>query len=499
MPIASFYTAVSNWLPAFSILFMVALIAIFILVLRNLPRTKPQELKADSASSVGWGDIAGVEDARDELEEVVEFLRNPERFARLGARVPRGVLLHGPPGTGKTLLAKAVARESGANFYAQSAAGFVEMFAGLGAARVRRLFRIARQNEPSIIFIDELDAVGGTRGGGLNGEKDQTLNQLLIEMDGFASSDRLVVIAASNLLDKLDTALLRPGRFDRQIYVAPPDVHARQEILRVHLRDKPVGDVDLEIVARQTSGLTGADLANICNEAAIRAARRDADEISEADFDQALERVIAGTQSRRALNDHEKEVVAYHEAGHALCAELLPAVDRVHRVSIVPRGRALGYTLNFPDEDRYLKTREELVDYMTMLLGGRAAEQIVFGAVSTGAADDLRRASEIAGAMITDYAMGTTVAVTGRGGALDERVSEQTLRLRDEEREELLHTARSSAMRILATNRATLDALADELRTQEVLERAAIERIVAHAAPPRPRLAAASRPEPAAD
>jgi len=499
VPIASFYTAVSNWLPAFSILFMVALIAIFILVLRNLPRTKPQELKADSASSVGWGDIAGVEDARDELEEVVEFLRNPERFARLGARVPRGVLLHGPPGTGKTLLAKAVARESGANFYAQSAAGFVEMFAGLGAARVRRLFRIARQNEPSIIFIDELDAVGGTRGGGLNGEKDQTLNQLLIEMDGFASSDRLVVIAASNLLDKLDTALLRPGRFDRQIYVAPPDVHARQEILRVHLRDKPVGDVDLEIVARQTSGLTGADLANICNEAAIRAARRDADEISEADFDQALERVIAGTQSRRALNDHEKEVVAYHEAGHALCAELLPAVDRVHRVSIVPRGRALGYTLNFPDEDRYLKTREELVDYMTMLLGGRAAEQIVFGAVSTGAADDLRRASEIAGAMITDYAMGTTVAVTGRGGALDERVSEQTLRLRDEEREELLHTARSSAMRILATNRATLDALADELRTQEVLERAAIERIVAHAAPPRPRLAAASRPEPAAD
>ena len=499
MPIASFYTAVSNWLPAFSILFMVALVAIFILVLRNMPRTKPQEIKADSASAVGWADIAGVDDAREELEEVVEFLRNPERFARLGARVPRGVLLHGPPGTGKTLLAKAVAHESGANFYAQSAAGFVEMFAGLGAARVRRLFRIARKNEPSIIFIDELDAVGGARGAGFSGEKDQTLNQLLVEMDGFASSDRLVVIAASNLIDKLDTALLRPGRFDRQIYVAPPDVHAREDILRVHLRDKPVGDVDLGMVARQTSGLTGADLANICNEAAIRAARRAADEISEADFDQALERLVAGTQSRRALNDHEKEVVAYHEAGHALCAELLPAVDRVHRVSIVPRGRALGYTLNFPDEDRYLKTREELVDYMTMLLGGRAAEQIVFGAVSTGAADDLRRASEIAGAMITDYAMGTTVAVTGRGGALDERVSEQTLRLRDEEREELLHTARSAAMRILATNRATLDELATELRTQEVLERAAIERIVADAAPQRPRLAAASRRGPTAE
>jgi cell division protease FtsH len=249
------------------------------------------------------------------------------------------------------------------------------------------------------------------------------------------------------------------------------------------------------MVARQTSGLTGADLANICNEAAIFAARRSGSTILNEDFDQALERVVAGTQSRRVLNDHEKEVVAYHEAGHALVAEMLPAVDRVHRVSIVPRGRALGYTLNLPDEDRYLKTREELIDYMTMLLGGRASEQIVFGAVSTGAADDLRRASEVAGAMITDYAMGTTVAVTGRGSPLDERVSEHTLRLRDEEREELLHTARSAAMRMLAANRATLDALARELKSAEVLERAAIERIVAHAAPRRPRLAAASRPK----
>src|SRR5580698_860449 len=240
MLIASFYTAMQNWLPAVSILFMVALITVFLLVMRKMPRTKPQEIKADSASSVGWDDIAGVQDARMELEEVVEFLRNPEKFAKLGARVPRGVLLHGPPGTGKTLLAKAVAHESGANFYAQSAAGFVEMFAGLGAARVRRLFAIARKNAPSIIFIDELDAVGGHRGLSLNGEKDQTLNQLLIEMDGFSSSDRLVVIAASNLLDRLDAALLRPGRFDRQIYVAPPDAAARVEILRVHCRDKPV-------------------------------------------------------------------------------------------------------------------------------------------------------------------------------------------------------------------------------------------------------------------
>jgi len=493
---ANFEAWAYNALPVFEILFLTAMVTLLALVVRSMPRTKPQEITPDSASSVGWEDIAGVEDARAELQEVVEFLSSPERFARLGARVPRGVLLHGPPGTGKTLLAKAVAHESGAHFYAQSAAGFVEMFAGLGAARVRRLFRIARKHEPAIIFIDELDAVGGTRGNSLSGEKDQTLNQLLIEMDGFGSSDRLVVIAASNLIDKLDAALLRPGRFDRQIYVAPPDVHAREEILRVHIRNKPAGEVDLEMVARQTAGLTGADLANICNEAAIFAARRSASEILDEDFDHALERVIAGTQSRRVLNDHEKEVVAYHEAGHALVAELLPAVDRPHRVSIVPRGRALGYTLNLPDEDRYLKTREELIDHMTMLLGGRAAEQIVFGAVSTGAADDLRRASEIAGAMITDYAMGTTVAVTGRGSPLDERVSEQTLRLRDEEREELLHSARAAAMRLLSTHRSTLDELAEELKTQEVLERASIERIVAHAAPPRPRLAAASRREP---
>ncbi len=492
MPAATIQSFVTNWLPVVYVVFVVAIVLILVAFLRRMPRTRPQEIKPDSASAVGWEDIAGVEDARQELAEVVEFLRAPDRFAKLGARVPRGVLLHGPPGTGKTLLAKAVAHESGARFYAQSAAGFVEMFAGLGAARVRRLFRIARKHEPAIIFIDELDAVGGHRGLGLNGEKDQTLNQLLIEMDGFASSDRLVVIAASNLLDKLDTALLRPGRFDRQIYVAPPDVRARADILRVHVRDKPIDGVDLDVVARQTSGLTGADLANICNEAAIFAARRGGDRILAEDFDHALERVIAGTQSRRVLNEREKRVVAYHEAGHALCAELLPAVDRVHRVSIVPRGRSLGYTLNLPDEDRYLKTRQELVDHMTMLLGGRAAEQIEFGAVTTGASDDLRRASEIAGAMITDYAMGTTVSVTGRGAPTDERVSEQTLRLRDQEREELLHEARSAATRLLQLNRATLDVLAAELQAQEVLERPAIERIVSQAAPPRPRIAAAT-------
>ena len=337
-------------------------------------------------------------------------------------------------------MAKAVAHESGAQFFAQSAAAFVEMFAGLGAARIRRLFAIARKQEPAIIFIDELDAVGGRRGSDISGEKDQTLNQLLVEMDGFATSGRLVVIAASNLLEKLDPALLRPGRFDRQIFVSPPDVKGRRGVLGVHTRDKPLGDVDLGLVAQQTSGLTGADLANICNEAAIFAARRGGKAITGADFDQALERVIAGVQSHRVLNDHEKRVVAYHEAGHALCGELLPSVDRVHRISIVPRGRALGYTLNLPAEDRYLKTREELLDYMTVLLGGRVAEQIVFGAITTGASDDLKRVADIAHLMVHDYAMGS--AGVGRTPDGNIRLSETTLRLRDEERRELVEEAR---------------------------------------------------------
>jgi cell division protease FtsH len=495
--LGSFFTDLQNsaqtWLPVASIIFMVALVGVLWRTVKLMPKTKPQEIKPASDLSVGWDDIAGVEDARNELQEIVEFLRDPKRFALLGARVPRGVLLHGPPGTGKTLLAKAVAHESGARFYSQSAAAFVEMFAGLGAARIRRLFRIARKHEPSIIFIDELDAVGGHRGMDISGEKDQTLNQLLVEMDGFDSSGRVVVIAASNLLEKLDQALLRPGRFDRQIYVAPPDVRDRELILKVHTRGKPLhDDVDVELIARQTSGLTGADLANICNEAAIFAARRGVSTIAALDFDSAIERVMAGAQSRRVLTDHEKHVVAYHEAGHALCGELLPAVDRVHKISIVPRGRALGYTLNLPDEDRYLKTRDELVDYMTMLLGGRAAEQIVFGAVTTGAADDLQRASKIATSMISDYAMGTVVAVTPTSDRQAPPLSDVTLRIRDEEREHLLHEARNAAEVLIRGHRAKLDQLASALIDNEVLDRRTIDQIMADV-PRRDRVAAASR------
>jgi cell division protease FtsH len=466
----------SNWQPVVAILFFVALIFVFWRMLKVMPRVKPQQIKPASDQSVTFADIAGVDDAKGELQEIVEFLRDPKSFRALGAKVPKGILLHGPPGTGKTLLAKAVANESGAQFFAQSAASFVEMFAGLGAARIRRLFAIARKHEPAIIFIDELDAVGGRRGMDISGEKDQTLNQLLVEMDGFSSSGRVVVIAASNLLDKLDPALLRPGRFDRQVFVVPPDVNGRIGVLEVHTRDKPLQDVDLGLVAQQTSGLTGADLANICNEAAIFATRRGAKAISMTDFDSALERVIAGVQSKRVLNAHEKRVVAYHEAGHALCGELLPSVDRVHKISIVPRGRALGFTLNLPAEDRYLKTREELLDYMTVLMGGRVAEQVVFGAITTGASDDLKRVADISHSMVHDYAMGT--AGVGRSPDGDVRLSEQTLRMRDEERQELIDEARRAAQKLIVAHRAHLDALANELLEREVLERDSIERIM---------------------
>jgi cell division protease FtsH len=465
-----------NWEPVMTFVFFTAIILVMWRTLKVMPRIKPQRIKPAGKQAVSFGDIAGVDEAKAELQEIVEFLRDPKEFQKLGAKVPKGILLHGPPGTGKTLLAKAVAHESGAEFFAQSAASFVEMFAGLGAARIRRLFAQARSHEPAIIFIDELDAVGGRRGSDISGEKDQTLNQLLVEMDGFESSGRVVVIAASNLLEKLDPALLRPGRFDRQVFVVPPDVKGRLGVLQVHTRTKPMGDVDLELVAQQTSGLTGADLANICNEAAIFAARRRSAKIGMADFDSAIERVIAGVQSKRVLNSHEKRVVAFHEAGHALCGELLPSVDRVHRISIVPRGRALGYTLNLPAEDRYLKTREELLDYMTVLLGGRVAEQIVFGAITTGASDDLKRVADISHSMVHDYAMGT--AGVGRSPDGDVRLSETTLRLRDEERQDLIEEARRNAQRLVLAHRAQLDALAAELLEHEVLEREAIERIM---------------------
>src|SRR5918994_2976069 len=311
-----------------------------------MPRVKPTEVEPDSKSAISWDDIAGVDEAAAELQEVVDFLQHPRRFAQLGARVPKGILLYGPPGTGKTLLAKAVAHASGATFYSQSASAFVEMFAGLGAARIRKLFDRARKNAPAIVFIDELDAVGTRRtGSAFNREHDQTLNQLLVELDGFGQREQVVIIAASNRLDDLDPALLRPGRFDRQVLVPPPDLAGREAILGVPTRGKPLAaDVDLNGIARQTAGLTGADLANICNEAAIFAGRAEQQYIRHTDFEAAMERIVAGLQTRRVISEHEKRVVAYHEAGHALCSEVLASVEKVHRISIIPRGRALGYT-----------------------------------------------------------------------------------------------------------------------------------------------------------
>jgi cell division protease FtsH len=466
------YSWLHDWLP---IIFMGMLVWLVFAVVRHMPRTAPQEIRPESSPPIAWEDIAGADEAKDELREVVDYMRSPKRFRQLGAKVPTGILLYGPPGTGKTLLAKAMAHESGAVFYSQSAASFVEMFAGLGAARIRRLFRTARKHAPAIVFIDELDAVGGRRGTD-NKEYDQTLNQLLVEMDGFGTTRDVVVVAASNLLEKLDSALLRPGRFDRQIFVSPPDVVGRERILEVHSRGKPVDpSVDYTLLARQTSGLTGADLANIVNEAAINAARRGEHRIETIDFDHALERVVAGMQSRRTLSEHERRVVAYHEGGHALVGELLPSVDPVHRISIVPRGRALGYTMNLPEEDRYLKTREELIDMMTMLLGGRAAEELVFGSITTGAADDLQRVAEIAHAMVHEYAMGTGITSLRAAG---DGVSDATRRVRDEEVRELADEAFRAAIELLDEHRLQLDEMAATLLAKEVIERVDIDRIM---------------------
>ncbi len=469
---------ISLWLPLFMVIFLGTICFLMFKTLSVMPKTKPKEIKAKGKSKVKWDDIAGVEGTKEELREVVDFLSDPKRFKALGAKVPKGIMLHGPPGTGKTMLAKAVAHESGANFFSQSASSFVEMFAGLGAARIRRLFREARDNAPSILFIDELDAVGAVRGSDISGERDQTLNQLLVEMDGFEASDNIVVMAASNLIEKLDPALLRPGRFDRQVLVPPPDLKGREEILAVHTRDKPLGqDCDLKRVAQHTSGLTGADLANLCNEAAIQAGRAKRDFVGQVDFDNAFERVVAGLASRKVITDQEKRVVAWHEAGHALVSELLPTVDKVQKVSIVPRGKALGYTLNLPKEDRYLKSREELIDYMKVLLAGRVAEQITFGRITTGASDDLSKVTMIARGMVYEYGMGTSIR-SHQVPANDWNVSEMMRQRRDEEVQEIAEEAYRGAHRLITDHRDLLDEIAERLLADESIEHKEIAAIM---------------------
>jgi cell division protease FtsH len=469
-----------------------------------MPRIKPTHSDARAKSHTTWADVAGVEEVRAELMEVVDFLRDPKRFERLGAKVPKGLLLYGPPGTGKTLLAKAVAHESGANFYSASASSFVEMFAGLGAARIRKLFAEARKHAPAIVFIDELDAVGAQRTGhGFNREQDQTLNQLLVELDGFEGAEQVVVMGASNRIQDLDAALLRPGRFDRQMLVPPPDLSGREAILGVHTRGKPLGsNVDLRQVAKQTSGLTGAELANICNEAAIFAGRRGDQFVTQMDFDAALERVVAGLQQKKVLTEKERRILSYHEGGHALMAHLMGSAMELQKVTIVARGDALGYAFYLPEEDRYLHTKEELIDRMVVALAGRAAEEVVFGRVTTGAANDLEKVTEIARSMVFEWGMAD--GVSSRTMRADNySLSEETKRLRDNEQARFTDTAYEDALRLLKKHRAMLDKIAALLLEKETLGRDEVLALFADVEPESrasdmvgmPRVVAANTPD----
>ncbi len=441
-------------------------------------------------SRVTFDDVAGIDEVKEEVQEIVDYLKDPQKFTRIGAQIPKGVLLVGPPGTGKTLLARAIAGEADVPFFSISGSDFVEMFVGVGAARVRDLFRRAKEEAKGkrgvIIFIDEIDAVGRKRGAGIGGghdEREQTLNQLLSEMDGFEKNEHVIILAATNRPDILDPALLRPGRFDRKITVPPPDSKGREAILRVHVRNKKLApDVDLKVLARRTPGFVGADLENLCNEAALLAARRNKEFIDMKDFEDAIDRVIAGIERKgRLLSEEEKVKIAYHEAGHALLGKLLPKADPVHRISIVPRGEALGYTLQLPLNDKYLFTKEELLDRMTGILGGRAAEEIVFGEISTGAYDDLKKATEIAKRMVVSYGMSERVGPINLGQengnvflgvdlVLNREHSEKMSALVDEEIKNIIESCYRRAKELLQRNLAALHKLAKRLLEVEVLE-----------------------------
>jgi cell division protease FtsH len=474
---------IAAWLPLFFVVLLVLMTYILWRTLQVMPRvTSAKTITADS--TVTWDEVAGLDEAKEELHEVVDFLRDPVRFGRLGARVPKGILLYGPPGTGKTLLAKAIASEAGARFYAQSASAFVEMFAGLGAARIRKLFEEARNNAPAIVFIDELDAVGAQRTGhGFSREQDQTLNQLLVELDGFEARDQVIVMGASNRLQDLDTALLRPGRFDRQVLVAAPDLAGREQILLVHTRGKPLAeDIDLKSIARQTAGLTGAELENIANEAAIFAGRVGHHVIVQSDFEDAMERVVGGLQQRRVVTEKERRILAYHEAGHAVLSHLTGDLLPVHKVTIVSRGQALGYTLNLPSEERYLHTTEEFVDLLKIYLAGRAAEQIVFGRVTNGAANDLERATDVARAMVFEFGM-SNASASRTMRADNYALSEETKRLRDQEQARLTDEAYADAIRLLQKHRGVLDRIAKALLEKETLQKDELDELLADVEP----------------
>lgn len=449
----------------------------------------------EKSTGVTFADVEGIDEAEEELAEVVEFLKTPAKYQRLGGHIPKGVLLLGPPGTGKTLLARAVAGEAGVPFFSISGSDFVEMFVGVGAARVRDLFAQAAEHAPSIIFIDELDALGKARGMSMltsHDEREQTLNQLLAEMDGFDPNKGVIIMAATNRPEILDAALLRPGRFDRQVLVDRPDVRGREAILRLHAKKiKLSPDVDLSVVAAKTPGFVGADLANIVNEAALLAARHDKDNVEMEDFDEAIERVIAGLQKKgRVMSPREKKIVAYHESGHALVAELVPGADPVSKISIIPRGvAALGYTQQLPTEDRYLMARSELVARVYVLLGGRVAEEIIFGDVSTGAQNDLQRATEIARTMVTQFGMSEKLGLVSLEGPriplflpvptqAPKEYSEETAQMIDEEVKKILSEAHAKAREILASHRQALEELATLLLEKEVVERPQLQAIL---------------------
>lgn len=433
---------------------------------------------------VTFADVAGVEEEKEELTEIVEFLKNPKKYTDLGARIPKGVLLIGPPGTGKTLLAKAVAGEANAPFFSISGSDFVEMFVGVGASRVRDLFEQAKKNQPSIIFIDEIDAVGRHRGAGLGGghdEREQTLNQLLVEMDGFGVNEGTIVLAATNRADILDPALMRPGRFDRQVYVGYPDQKARLEILKVHAKNKPLGrDVDLSVIAKTTYGFTGADLENLLNEAALLAARENSREISQHDLDDAMLKVVMGPEKKsKEMQEKDKKQTAYHEAGHAVAAKCLPTQDKVHQVSIIPRGRAGGFTMSLPDHDKAYISKQEMFEDIVMAMGGRVAEEMIFGEINTGASSDIQHATKIATDMVTKYGMSEKLGsrsfgsneeiFIGRDYGHAQNYSDATAAIIDEEVDSLIDQGYKKCREILTEHKDKLEAVAQALIEKEVL------------------------------
>ena len=460
--------------------------------LMSFGKSKAKMITKDMPQTT-FADVAGAQEAVEELEEIKDFLADPTRFQAVGAKIPKGVLLYGPPGTGKTLLARAVAGEAGVPFYSISGSDFVEMFVGVGASRVRDLFTQAKENAPAIIFIDEIDAVGRHRGAGLGGghdEREQTLNQMLVEMDGFDATGGVILIAATNRPDILDPALLRPGRFDRQIAVERPDLNGREAILEVHSKGKPMADdVDLRSVAKRTPGFTGADLANVLNEAALLTARTNQTHITDESLDEAIDRVIAGPQKRtRVMDDMEKKITAYHEAGHALVAAALPGNDPVHKITIMPRGRALGYTMVLPEQEKYSTTRSQMLNQLAYMLGGRAAEELIFHDPTTGASNDIEKATAVARAMVMQYGMTERLGAIkygqeqgevflGRDMGHARDYSEDVAAIIDEEVRGFIETAHQEAYDVLVANRDVLDALVLELLERETLDRAQIEEV----------------------